>query len=62
MCFAGQINGNTLKIGNTVVALKPHHDLEALVPDVLFYENQQVCIKRTSFSCTFNECINGMCL
>jgi len=40
--FVGQINGKSLKIGNTTVPLNPNHALKALVPDVLFYENQQV--------------------
>jgi len=42
MIFLGQIDGNTVTIGSTSMQLKPHHDLEALVPHVLFYENQQV--------------------
>ena len=36
------MNGDTLRIGNTIAQVKSHHNMEALVPDVLFYENQQV--------------------
>ena len=36
------MNGDVLRIGNTTAQLKSRHNLEVLVPDVLFYENQQV--------------------
>ena len=38
----GEVNDDVLRIGNTTAQLKSHHNLEVLVPDVLFYENQQV--------------------
>ena len=31
-----------LRIGSTTTQLVSRHNLEALVPDVLFYENEQV--------------------
>ena len=31
-----------LRIGNTTTQLMSRHNFEALVPDVLFYENEQV--------------------
>ena len=40
----GEMNGNILRIGNTTAQIRSRHNLEALVPDVLFYENQQVYI------------------
>ena len=38
-----------LRIGSTTVHLKSRHNLEVLVPDVLFYENQQVATYECSY-------------
>ena len=33
-----------LLLGSTKTAVRPRHDGAAMVPNVLFYDNQQVCI------------------
>ena len=40
--FTDERYGGYLHIGQTKVPLRPEHDAAAMVPDVLFYDNQQV--------------------
>ena len=40
--FTDERHGGYLHIGQTKVPLRPEHDAAAMVPDVLFYDNQQV--------------------
>ena len=40
--FTDERRGGYLHIGQTKVPLRPEHDAAAMVPDVLFYDNQQV--------------------
>jgi len=42
LIFTDKRQGGYLHIGSTRVLVRPDRDAAALVPDVLFYDNQQV--------------------
>ena len=46
--FTDERRGGYLHIGQTKVSLRSEHDAAAMVPDVLFYDNQQVGLLSTT--------------
>lgn len=46
--FTDERRGGYLHIGQTKVPLRSEHDAATMVPDVLFYDNQQVGLLSTT--------------